>query len=50
MTITHAEAAAHVARRNEAALPDKPRSYPRHQNVSRLKSDPMTNGRSLGMT
>ena len=49
MTITHAEAAAHVARRNEAALPDKPRSYLRHQEVSRSKSDPLTKGRSVGI-
>ena len=49
MTLTNAEAAARVARRNEAVLPDKPQSYLRHQNVSRLKSDPMTNGRSLGI-
>ncbi len=49
MTPTNAEAAARIARRIEAVLPDKPRSYLRHQNVSRLTSDPMTNGRSLGI-
>src|SRR6188472_2581934 len=49
MTITHAEAAAHIARRNEAALPDKPRSYLRHQEVSWSKSDPLTKGRSVGI-
>ncbi len=49
MTLTNAEAAARVARRNEAALPDKPRSYLRDPNVLRLKSDPMTKGRSLGI-
>ena len=49
MSLTNAEAAARVARRNETALPDKTRIYLGDPNVSRLKSDPMTKGRSLGI-